>query len=132
MRKILLAGLLVLSTGCALLNSSTPPDPIAVGRALGAISCTVAATEKPELKPALKAALDATFVVLNDPSPTLAAINTALTNVSDPKVRTYAAGTIAVVLALYSNLPAEADAALPPEVVDGLKAAIVACQPIVS
>jgi hypothetical protein len=118
------------AAGCALFEGGTR-DPIAIGRAIGAVSCTVAVTEKPELKPVLAATFVDVLDVLNSPTPSLAAIGVALAKVEDPKVRAYASGTIAIVLAVFPNLPANADEALPTQAIDGLKAALVACGPIV-
>ncbi len=124
--------LVAMLTSCSILTGDTPSDPVAIGRSLGAISCTVAVTEKPDVAPALAEAVDATLEVLNDPFPSVAAIRVGLQKITDPKARLYVAGTIELVLALFPDLSTNVNDALPLEAIDGLKAALVACQTIVA
>lgn len=129
MRNLAIALLAVVLAACPS-KSPTPRDPIAIGRTLGALSCTVAVSTHPEYKAPLALALAATKGALESDTPSLTAISTALSSVTDPKVRAYAGGVVAVVLAIFPDLTPSADAALPPQARDAILAAIAACNPV--
>lgn len=129
MRNLAIALLAVVLAACPS-KSPTPRDPITIGRTLGALSCTIAVAEKPEIKAPLALALAGVKTALESDSPSLSAISTALASVTDPKVRTYAGGTVALVLAIFPDLTPSADAALPQQARDAILAAIAACNPV--
>lgn len=129
-----LKGLVVFGVACGLAGCSLfedgSRDPIAIGRTLGSLACTAAVIEKPGIKEPLAQALAVVKVALESESPSFTAINLALSKIEDDKVQTYARLTVSSVLALFPNLPGDADAKLPDQAKDALLAAIAGCNPV--
>lgn len=130
MRNLAIALLAVVLASCSS-QSPTPRDPVAIGRTLGTLVCTGAILKEPGSKAPLAEALPIIQSALESDSPTQTGVDLAVAKIKDEKTRIVVSGVVASVLAIFPNLPANANAKLPDNVKEGLLAGIAGCGVVV-